>query len=118
MPGTVVIREPGRRFQGQPQPALSAAADDLDYALFSLAAYGDVKKDKPDEEQPCLDAKKILETEGWRKLPNFPATDLGAQMDAVHLRGEVWTNRAKSSVVVAFGGTVFSSWKDWKSNLH
>jgi hypothetical protein len=39
-------------------------------------------------------------------------------MDAVHLRAEVWTNRSKGSVVVAFGGTVFSNWKDWKSNLH
>lgn len=117
-PGSVVIREPGHRFLGEPQPALSEARDDLDYALLSLAAYGDVKKDKPDQEQPSLDAKKILETQGWSKLPNFPAAALGTEMDAVHLRAEVWTNRSNRRVVVAFGGTVFSSWKDWKSNLH
>ena len=48
--------------------------------------------------------------------PDFPAAELQHQMDAVHLRAQVWTNRAKRSVVVAFGGTVFSSRKAWRSN--
>ena len=44
--------------------------------------------------------------------------ELKARTDASHLRAEVWSNRSKSVVAVAFGGTVFSSAKDWKSNLH
>jgi hypothetical protein len=115
---TVVIRKPGHRFLGTPQPAQPEAATDLDYALLSQAAYGDLTKDKPGQEEPCVDAKKILASEGWTMLPNFPGKDLEKEMDAVHLRVEVWANRSKGSVVVAFGGTVFSSWKDWKSNLH
>ncbi len=117
-PGTVVTRLPGHRFLGQPQPAQPQAAVDLDYALLSVAAYGDIKKKKPDKEEPCIDAKKVLKNEGWRILPNFPGDTLQTKMDHVHLRAEVWTNRLKGSVVVAFGGTVFSNWKDWKSNLH
>jgi hypothetical protein len=45
-PGFVVIRKPGCRFLGHPQPVQPEASIDLDYALFSLAAYGDVKKNK------------------------------------------------------------------------
>ena len=114
----VVIREPGHRFLGPPQPAHREAAIDLDYALFSLAAYGDIKKNKDDKEAPRINAKELLDKEGWRIYSTFPGTCLQKKMDAVHLRAEVWTNRSKGSVVVAFGGTVFSSWKDWKSNLH
>jgi hypothetical protein len=113
----VVIRAPGRRFLGPPQPARPEAAIDLDFALLSQSAYGDIKKDKADKEERCVDAKKILENEGWCLWRDFPGTDLQKQMDSVHLRAEVWTNRSKSAVVVAFGGTVFSNWKDWKSNL-
>jgi hypothetical protein len=53
-------------------------------------------------------------------VANFPGdgTKLKKEMDAVHLRAQVWANPSKPSVVVAFGGTVFSSKKDWKSNLH
>jgi hypothetical protein len=117
-PDKVVIRKPGCRFLGPPQPAQPEAAIDFDYALLSLAAYGDVKKDKPDKEEPCINARAVLEDEGWSQWPNFPGTDLQKEMDAVHLRAEVWKNPLTGSVVVAFGGTVFSNWKDWKSNLH
>jgi hypothetical protein len=117
-PDTVVIRKPGRRFLGPPQPAQPEATVDLDYALLSLAAYGDIEKKKPDKEPSRIDAKQVLEKEGWSICGSFPGTDLKNKMDAVHLRAEVWTNRSKGSAVVAFGGTVFSSWKDWKSNLH
>lgn len=117
-PDTVVIREPGHRFLGPPQPAQPEAAIDLDFALLSQAAYGGIKKDKPDKEAPCIDAKMVLEDEGWSLWADFPGTDLQNEMNAVHLRAEIWMNRSKSSVVVAFGGTVFSNWKDWKSNLH
>ena len=117
-PDTVAIRKPGQRFLGTPQPAQPEAARDLDYALLSQAAYGDLPKEKPGKEEPCVDAKKILASEGWSLLPNFPGADLEKEMEAVHLRVEVWANRSQGSIVVAFGGTVFSSWKDWKSNLH
>jgi hypothetical protein len=117
-PDTVVIREPGHRFLGSPQPAQSEAANDLDYAMLSQAAYGDIESDKPTKEEPCIDAERILENHGWSMVPNFPGADLKKEMDEVHLRAEVWANRSKNSVVVTFGGTVFSSRKDWKSNLH
>jgi hypothetical protein len=117
-PNTVVIRKPGFRFLGPPQPAQPEAAADLDFALLSLAAYGDIEKSKPIRDTSRIDAKKILEKEGWSIWRSFPGTDLQQKMDAVHLRAEAWTNLSKNSVVVAFGGTVFSNWKDWKSNLH
>jgi hypothetical protein len=34
-----------------------------------------------------------------------------------HLRAEVWEHEGRKLVVVAFGGTVFTSGKDWKANL-
>ncbi|MGA2889255.1 MAG: hypothetical protein ABSE51_14495 [Terracidiphilus sp.] len=117
-PDSVVIRRPGCRFLGRPQSAQPEAQIDLDYALLSLAAYGDIKKNKPDREDSLIDANKLLSSMGWSMWTTFPQTNLQAQMDAVHLRAEVWSNRSEGSVVVAFGGTVFSSWKDWKSNLH
>jgi hypothetical protein len=117
-PDSVVIRRPGYRFLGRPQPAQPEAAIDLDYALLSLAAYGDIKKNKPDKENSRIDANELLSGMGWSRWTTFPETNLQAKMDAVHLRAEVWSNRSKGCVVVAFGGTVFSSWKDWKSNLH
>ena len=117
-PDEVVTREPGCRFLGQTKPAQPEAAIDLDYALLSQAAYGDIERSIAGKGESSVDAKKILESEGWSLWPDFPTKDLQAQMDAVHLRAEVWTNRTKGRVVVAFGGTVFSNWKDWKSNLH
>jgi hypothetical protein len=56
-PTSVMIRKPGCRFLGQPQPAQPEAAVDLNYALLSLAAYGDIKKRKADKEPPRIDAK-------------------------------------------------------------
>jgi hypothetical protein len=115
---SVVIRKPGHRFLGPPQPAQREAAIDLEYALLSLAASGDIKKNKAEKEPPRIEAKEFLDNEGWSIYSTFPGTCLQKKMDAVHLRAEIWTNRSKGSIVVAFGGTVFSSWKDWKSNLH
>lgn len=117
-PDTVVIRKPGRRLLGPPQAAQPEAKIDFDYALLSHAAYTEIKKDKPDKEKPCIDTKKVLNDMGWSPWTDFPKSDLQNKMDAVHLRAEVWTNRSKGTLVVAFGGTVFSNWKDWKSNLH
>jgi hypothetical protein len=115
---SVVIRRPGCRFLGRTQPAQPEAAIDLDYALLSLAAYGNIRKNKPDKGDSNIDANKLLSSMGWSMWTNFPKADLQARMDAVHLRAEVWSNQSKGILVVAFGGTVFSSWKDWKSNLH
>lgn len=109
-PDSVVIRKPGCRFLGPCQPARPEAVIDLEYALLSLAAYGDIKKNKAVKEAPRIDAKKVLDNEGWSIFPTFPGTCLQKKMDAVHLRAEVWTNRSKDSVVVTFGGTVFSNW--------
>lgn len=117
-PETVTIRYPGRRLLGPPQPAQPEAAEDLDFAVLSQAAYGDITKSKPVSEEPCIDSKQFLADGGWEIWTDFPPPDLQAAMEAVHLRAEVWMNRTKGIVVVTFGGTVFSNWKDWKSNLH
>ena len=48
---------------------------------------------------------------------NFPNDKLREKISISHLRVEVWVNPTSSAVAVAFGGTVFDSGKDWKSNL-
>lgn len=116
-PNTVVIREPGHRLLGPPQPAQPLAAEELPYAFLSAAAYGAIPKDKPDTETPCIDANLALEDGGWILWPDFPAGTLQSKMNKAHLRVQVWSNEKLGVVVVAFGGTVFSSWKDWRSNL-
>jgi pimeloyl-ACP methyl ester carboxylesterase len=59
----------------------------------------------------------ILRGCGWNRWPDFVPENVLNQMKKSHLRVEVWTKKEPPSVVVAFGGTVFTSGKDWKSNL-
>jgi hypothetical protein len=117
-PDKVVVRKPGRRFLGPLQDAQPFASEDLPYALLSAAAYNDIPKGKPDDDAFELDPKAILQSQGWVMWDDdFPSQELKAEMDLAHLRAEVWSNESLGLVVVAFGGTVFSNWKDWESNL-
>jgi hypothetical protein len=113
----VVVREPGRRFLGKPQPVIVEARKHLVFALLSQAVY----QRKPDATQEkdgeILDPDATLGILGWTRWKNFPDETLQRQFATVHLRVEVWSNTADNSVAVAFGGTEFTNWADWKANL-
>jgi Lipase (class 3) len=111
-----------------------AATEHWPYAWASAAAYqyadesaqhdGKLAPDCPNDEPHAL-----LMREGWSlweglpllrqrstEMPDYRSQALAIQN--AHLRVEVWGNRERKEVVVAFGGTVASRWPDWKSNLH
>lgn len=114
----VVIREPGKRLLGAPQPVAPEARKDLAFARLSQSAY---EKIRP--EQKSLDfsgAPRVdtaLREAGWVPWPDFPDDGLEQEIAKSHLRLQVWTDRSHSSIAVAFGGTVFTSGKDWRSNF-
>ena len=116
-PDQVVIRRPGQRMFGPPEPLDEIGAEDLPFALLSQAAY----KHKPDAKQvksgEALDPDAELQRRGWSMWPDFGGTQLHKQIQNVHLRAEVWWNLQEKKVAVAFGGTVFTNIKDWKANL-
>jgi hypothetical protein len=113
----VVIRRPGQRMFGAPEPLTATGPEDLPFALISQAAY----QRKGDPKQPktgaSLDPDKVLEQYGWAKWPEFEKPELYAKMRKVHLRVEVWWHLQDRKIAVAFGGTVFTNWRDWAANL-
>jgi hypothetical protein len=140
-PDQVFRRNAGDRSLVGPYPAREEAVADWQFALLSVAAYG---RSNPERRPmpagtaigaiqhmvvetvmrtwkrtpvptPNVDAQ--LEQAGWTRWSDFPDATLEKQMMKSHLRAEVWENVEQSAVVVAFGGTVFTSGKDWKSNL-
>ena len=140
-PCQVFRRNAGDRSLVGPYPAQAEAVADWQFALLSVAAYG---RSNPERRPmpagtvigallhmvvetiiriwnrtpvptPNVDAQ--LEQAGWTRWSDFPDATLENQMMKSHLRAEVWENIEQSAVVAAFGGTVFTSGKDWKSNL-
>lgn len=116
-PSEVVFREPGERTLGLPQPIAAQARIDVDFALLSQAAYQRVPAKKKDDEANCDSADAALEKAGWSRWTDFPDSQVQAQIQESHLRVEVWSNASRQAVAVAFGGTVATSGKDWRSNL-
>jgi hypothetical protein len=130
-PNQVASREPGERFLGHLRPVAGEARRDHEFAWLSQAAYGRSVGDKKKgllawlfylipgksrrEVNPNGDA--ILRECGWTRCADFAPQNVLNQMKASHLRVEVWTKNEPPSIAVAFGGTVFTSGKDWKSNL-
>jgi Lipase (class 3) len=131
-PWQVFTREPGDRILGHPQPVRAEAVPDRYFAWLSNAAYGrsvtpnrrksfiawllDVFPFKERREtNPHGDA--ILKIGGWVRWRDFVDQTTLDKMQASHLRVEVWSRIDPPSIAVAFGGTVFTSGKDWKSNL-
>src|SRR5262249_6083555 len=116
-PSEVVVRAPGSRYFGDPQPIKDEALADLPFALMSQAAY----QREPDSDDPCtsecLDPDKELVRLGWIRWLTFPNDTLKRQIADYHLRVEVWSNNAARQVAVSFGGTEFHNFKDWKANL-
>jgi hypothetical protein len=114
----VVIREPGDRLLGSPQPVGPEAQQDLRFAWLSQAAYEKIPS--AIETSPgadCLDPGTALEAAGWSPWPDFPDRTLQDEIGKSHLRVDVWRNPASGEVAVAFGGTVAKSLQDWEANL-
>src|SRR5438105_9195418 len=73
----VVIREPGHRALGAPQPAQPEAQKDLEFAWLSESAYGKTsagRKQKQKEtpatleaDAPCPDSEPALLAAGWTR---------------------------------------------------
>src|SRR6266404_3598489 len=113
----VVTREPGERFLGHPKPVKSEGEKHFIFALSSQVAYQRKPDAKDVKAGECVDADKVLNSLGWRQWEKFPNTDQQNKFARVHLRVEVWSNTSQNAVAVAFGGTVFTNWKDWRANL-
>ncbi|AGH87324.1 lipase family protein [Ralstonia nicotianae] len=117
----VVAREPGDRFLGTPKPVQTEAETDWEYAWLSQVAYCKISSvtqaPKGADKNACVHAKEILEHDGWKSWGDLPADELKTAIKGSHLRVEVWEKPSARLLVVAFGGTILKSGKDWKSNL-
>ena len=139
-PETALVRQPGERVYGPPVPIEQEARKHWEVALLSQSAYAQVTKDKQAPPAPppgsalaapprdaatgadvmgdCRSsAKTLLLKAGWQRWSDFPEAGLADAMRKTHLRVEVWERRDPAAVVVAFGGTVFTSRDDWLANL-
>jgi hypothetical protein len=143
-PSQVVVREPGQRFLGAPQPIAKYATAHWEFAWLSMAAYGKTRagqrQARKEIRQTAVhsvdtggkrrhvsprDADSILAEAGWKRWDGFPDDGVQKQIEASHLRVEVWERAgmkrqdgsARAAVAVAFGGTVFWNGMDWRANL-
>jgi hypothetical protein len=133
----VFVREPGSRFLEGPKPVAREAENDWKFAWLSDAAYGRslvnissaprnppvaavASSTPPAAAQSRADADQAdaeLMKAGWTPWLGFPDAELSKKIRVSNLRVEVWEKKDPPSVAVAFGGTIFTSGKDWKSNL-
>jgi len=113
----VVVRLPGHRWFGDPEPAQASAAEDLPYALLSFSAYADPSSRDEKDVATLTEAQTGLGAQ-WHRWPDFPGPDLQKEMNSVHLRAQVWEKAPDHLIVVTFGGTVATNIDDWKSNAH
>jgi len=118
-PREVTIREPGKRRLGAPQPIVDEAKKHWQFASLAEAAYRRTPSASASAgaNAACPPADVVLKDHGWERWKDFPDDGLLEKIQMSHLRVEVWENRETKSLVVSFGGTVFKSGKDWKSNL-
>jgi len=134
----VFVREPGSRFLEGPRPVATEAKKDWEFAWLSEAAYG--RSSLHNVSNACCNSPVVeaassaspalaqsradpgradaeLLKAGWSPWLGFPDPELSKKITESNLRVEVWEKKEPASVAVAFGGTVFASGKDWKSNL-
>jgi hypothetical protein len=107
-------RAPGQRWSGTYAAIAANAKEHWQYAWLSEAAYQESKGVAPGA---CAAPQMVLNAAGWSRWTGFPGGDLGADLKQAHLRAEVWYNRKQNILAVTFGGTVFNSGSDWRSNL-
>jgi pimeloyl-ACP methyl ester carboxylesterase len=133
----VLVREPGHRLYGDPKSVAVEAVKHWEFAILSDAAYrafleqakqapsaADRTKadearraDEATEVDACKSPETILSTAGWSRWSDFPSANIRDDLRKSNLRVEVWQRDNPAAIVVAFGGTVFLSGKDWASNL-
>jgi hypothetical protein len=129
-----LVREPGNRTYSAPLPAGKEALQHWEYALLAQVAYIEVAekstidktassdaqrggtKTLPDA-AACPDPVSALTEAGWTYWNDFPDDGLKQRLKVSNLRVEVWEKQTPPIISVTFGGTVFNSGKDWKSNL-
>jgi hypothetical protein len=111
----VLVRDPGVRLLGDPKPVEAEARSHWQYAWLSVAAYSAVRNVEKEPED-CR-SEKILGRLDWHRWPGFPGDGLKAKIEESNLRVAVWEHDSAKRIVVAFGGTVFNSGKDWLSNF-
>jgi hypothetical protein len=118
-PDQIFRRNAGDRSLTGPYPVQDSARRDWQYALLSVAAYGrsNPKRRSAKAGDVAPDIEQRLRKAGWELWPDFPDPKLAKEMEESHLRAEVWEHAGEAIVVAAFGGTVFTSGKDWGSNL-
>ncbi len=119
----VVIRHPGDHTFSAPESNVPWATADHDFAWLAEAAYGhtvspEMKAQVAQQKtSPCADPEAVLHNDGWKIWNGFPNDGLLNQFSETNLRVEVWSRPNPPQVAVAFGGTVFTNWKDWIANL-
>jgi len=132
-----VIREPGHRVYGSPVPVSQEATKHWEFAALSEAAYAKTAGADPDDRHAplagtseptdslaktevtgtCPAVEDVLREAKWQRWADFPDDELSKALLESNLRVQVWERHDPPAVAVAFGGTVFTSGKDWKSNL-
>jgi hypothetical protein len=124
----VYRREDGGRLQSW-KTIGEASVVHWPYAWAALASYQDAddpKRRPLETSDTCPEPHLFLSQRGWEQWTAMPSlklrgdetyADAAREMRENHLRAEVWSNAERKQVVVAFGGTAFSSWDDWKANL-
>jgi len=113
----VVVREPGRHLLGEPQPVLTEAKSDFEFALLSQAVYQHKPDAKAIKHDQCVDADALLASLGWTQWKNFSDRKSEELFTQFHLRVEVWSHASTSRVAVTFAGTEIFNWQDWRANL-
>lgn len=91
-----------------------ASAIHWPFTWASVSAYLHVEDGKDLKVTPaCPEPHQFLRSRGWELWEELsrvgrkstPNNDLEKQMQAAHLRAEVWSNKAEKKAIVAFGGT-------------
>lgn len=122
-PGQVAVRAIGDRFLSLSEHARTEAEKHWECAWLSVAAYGRTKPMRNRQAACECPISSVADTElhaaAWTRWKGFPDDELLSAIDSSHLRVEVWEKVKGDSVriAVAFGGTVFTSLPDWRSNL-
>jgi hypothetical protein len=75
-----------------PRPAEPEAAKDLDYVMLSQTAYGDIGANKFSKGEACIDAKKVLENDGWSMVPTS--------------QGQIWGKKWMRSICALKSGRI------------
>lgn len=102
------------------KPISQASTQHWPYAWASMAAYqydqelmladNSAQQKKKVYADGCPESPaEFLGNQGWRVWPEIPLlgdqSTLGRAMMKVHLRAQVWENRSRNQIIVAFGGT-------------